>query len=174
MTKFLNGSHTATILSVFARAPEGACFAPKEIWALTGIQDTTGSPYLRKTLMKAGVIRQDDCGKYFLAPGVTLTELADGVEVEGAVAVADGDRVVSPRPPRKDKAEALLNALRAALAAEGIECAEQLAALQEAVTAAKTKKAEAAKRAAKVAEVERLKAAMAKLQAELEAASTEE
>jgi hypothetical protein len=68
----------------------------------------------------------------------------------------------------------LLNALRAALAAEGIECAEQLAALQEAVTAAKTKKAEAAKRAAKVAEVERLKAAMAKLQAELEAASTEE
>lgn len=171
--KYLWGAHSANILCCFARAVAGACMAPKEVWSLTGIQPATGSPYIRGFLTK-GILRQDDAGKYFVAPGVTLRETAEGMEVEGAVAVEGGDKVVSPRPPRKDKAEALLNALRAALQAEGIECAEQMQALQEAVTAAKAKKAEAAKRAAKIAEVARLQAAMAKLQAELEAASSAE
>lgn len=171
--KYLNGSHSASILACFARAVEGACFAPKELWALTGVNPATGSPYIRGFLTK-GILRQDDAGKYFIAPGVTISEVGDGVEVEGAVAVEGGDRVVSPRPPRKDKAEALLNALRTALQAEGVECKEEFEALQKAVNEVKTKKAAEAKRKAKIAEVARLQAAMAKLQAELEAASTEE
>ena len=171
--KYLAGSHSASILSVFAHAVAGACMAPKEIWGLTGIQPATGSPYIRGFLTK-GILRQDEAGKYFVSPGVTIAEVSDCVEVEGAQAVEGGDKIVSPRPPRKDKAESLLNALRAALTAEGIDCKEEFEALQKAVDEVKARKAAEAKRQAKNAEVERLKAAMAKLQAKLEAVSSAE